>query len=231
MNALVELIKRIGIFMLAAQAVIHFAPSQKYEKYMKLIVGIMILLQFLTPVYRIFTETEVDFGERILDMEQELQEGMLVEELVVTDSVTESVISSLEEEMKTKLNNVISGENYTVTGVRISMKAVDGEGKDGIRQYELGTVRVVVRASASAGSTDNMGKTGNIGKIQIQKIDVEIDGTDGKDGTGEEGQGRMTADGKEEIEERLRERFCQALGMDKENMEVSVYGTVQETDG
>ena len=37
MNELVETIKKIGIFMIAAQAVLHFAPGQKYEKYIKLI--------------------------------------------------------------------------------------------------------------------------------------------------------------------------------------------------
>ena len=44
MGVLVDVIKKIGIFMLAAQAVIHFAPGQKYEKYIKLIVGILILV-------------------------------------------------------------------------------------------------------------------------------------------------------------------------------------------
>ena len=50
MSALIELIKRIGIFMIAAQAVLHFTPGQKYEKYIKLIVGMMVLLQFVTTL-------------------------------------------------------------------------------------------------------------------------------------------------------------------------------------
>ena len=53
MGVLVDVIKKIGIFMLAAQAVIHFAPGQKYEKYIKLIVGILILVQFIIPINKL----------------------------------------------------------------------------------------------------------------------------------------------------------------------------------
>ena len=44
-----ENIRQIGIFMIVAQTVIHFAAGQKYEKYLKIIAGVIILLQFISP--------------------------------------------------------------------------------------------------------------------------------------------------------------------------------------
>lgn len=49
-NILFETICRIGIFMICAQAVIHFKPKQSYEKYLKLLVSVMVLIQLFLPV-------------------------------------------------------------------------------------------------------------------------------------------------------------------------------------
>lgn len=49
-NALFQAICRVGIFLICAQAIVHFRPREAYEKYMKLLVGIMILLQLFLPI-------------------------------------------------------------------------------------------------------------------------------------------------------------------------------------
>ena len=49
---MLDTIREIGIFMIAAQAVVHFAPGRQYEKYIKSVSGIIILLLFLQPVLR-----------------------------------------------------------------------------------------------------------------------------------------------------------------------------------
>lgn len=43
-------IRQMGVFMICAQALIHFKPKGSYEKYMKLLVSAMILVQLLSPV-------------------------------------------------------------------------------------------------------------------------------------------------------------------------------------
>lgn len=45
-----QTICRIGIFMICAQAVIHFRPREAYEKYLKLLVSAMVLIQLFLPV-------------------------------------------------------------------------------------------------------------------------------------------------------------------------------------
>ena len=46
---MIENIKRIGLFMIVAQTVIHFAAGQQYEKYMRIVAGVIVLLLFITP--------------------------------------------------------------------------------------------------------------------------------------------------------------------------------------
>ena len=41
---------QVGIFMICSQAIIHFRPNRSYEKYLKLLVSVMILIQLLHPV-------------------------------------------------------------------------------------------------------------------------------------------------------------------------------------
>lgn len=49
-NVLFRAICKVGIFLICAQAIVHFRPREAYEKYLKLLVGIMILLQLFLPI-------------------------------------------------------------------------------------------------------------------------------------------------------------------------------------
>lgn len=49
-NTLFQAICRTGIFMICAQAIAHFRPNESYEKYFKLLVSIMILIQIFIPL-------------------------------------------------------------------------------------------------------------------------------------------------------------------------------------
>ena len=112
MNELVTLIKRIGIFMIAAQAVLHFAPGQKYEKYIKLIISILILLQFVTPLDGIISRTETDWSGKLAEMEALFGEEGLTGENKTVSTAADVMVESLENEIKSRLNDEISGEGY-----------------------------------------------------------------------------------------------------------------------
>lgn len=49
-NSLFQAICRTGIFMICAQAIIHFRPQGSYEKYLKLLVSVMVLIQLFLPL-------------------------------------------------------------------------------------------------------------------------------------------------------------------------------------
>lgn len=223
MNELVELIKRIGIFMIAAQAVLHFAPGQKYEKYIKLIVGALVLLQFVTPLGGILGRAETDWNGKLSEMEALFQEDGMADGLDSTRTAADVMVESLENEVKSRLNAEISGEGYLVSDVQIHMKTI--EEKDG-RQYALEHMRVVVyRKAAESVQTDEA----KIEKIQIEKIDIDMSGRDDRE-EAEEEENRLFYGEAEESADRLRKRFGEILGMDAEDMEVSIYGADEETD-
>jgi len=46
----VQSIKTMSIFLICAQTLIHFKPKGAYEKYIKLLVSIMLLVQLLEPI-------------------------------------------------------------------------------------------------------------------------------------------------------------------------------------
>ena len=50
MQWLYRIIGQVGIFLICAQTVVYFRPKESYDKYLKLLLSIMLLLQLLQPV-------------------------------------------------------------------------------------------------------------------------------------------------------------------------------------
>lgn len=222
MNALVDLIKKIGIFMIAAQAVIHFAPDIKYAKYMKLIVGILVLLQFLSPVYKIVNGMEADWGTQLSDMEQEFGAYGLSENFSDSYSASEAVTKRMEQEIKYRLNDYLSGidseKKRVVTNVIIELEKSDGN-SESAAEYTINRIKIVVwehnedaAGEENVSDADSTGGENNIErieKIQVDKIGITEKGAEEKEN---------------ETTDNLRRMFCSVLGMEEKYMEVVVYG-------
>lgn len=98
-NILFRTICRVGIFMICAQAIIHFRPRESYEKYLKLLVSVMILIQLFLPVgrflmgggieqtleglelFRVQLEQEMKSAAQEAEAADELLEQMTLEEV------------------------------------------------------------------------------------------------------------------------------------------------------
>lgn len=50
MRWLYHVIGQAGIFLVCAQTLLHFRPKESYEKYLKLLLSVMLLIQLLQPV-------------------------------------------------------------------------------------------------------------------------------------------------------------------------------------
>ncbi len=70
---MLENIRRIGIFMIAAQAVIHFSPGRQYEKYIKVISSVIILFLFMRPFLSMQGELEVEWQTGMEKIVQEYE--------------------------------------------------------------------------------------------------------------------------------------------------------------
>ncbi|MDD6811256.1 MAG: stage III sporulation protein AF [Lachnospiraceae bacterium] len=219
MNTIVEMIQKIGIFMLAAQAVIHFAPGQKYEKYMKLIVGIMILLQFVAAVRHLFVGEEANEITGWLDGELLQGWDSLEPEKGISFSTDEALnveataLSQLENEIKSKLNNSISKEKYEITDVTISLK-----------EKELAMVRIEMQQNEKATETESASdkEKDNIETIKVETIKVEPIVTKNASSEKNISQSREEADKNTVLQ--FRKQFSEILGIQEEKVEVIVYG-------
>lgn len=76
-EGLLNSIRQMGVFMICAQALIYFKPKGSYEKYLKLLVGAMILVQLLSPVAALLSDKEgQSLEERIKFYSNSFEQGM-----------------------------------------------------------------------------------------------------------------------------------------------------------
>lgn len=80
LDSFLEAIGRVGIFMICARAIVHFRPKEADEKYMKLLVSIMILIQLFLPLGSVFLggeggETVAALERFKADLQQSMQEA------------------------------------------------------------------------------------------------------------------------------------------------------------
>ncbi len=69
-----ETVCRTGIFVICAQALVHFRPNVSYEKYMKMLVSVVILLQLFLPVSSLIAgEEQEDLTARAEWFEEQMR--------------------------------------------------------------------------------------------------------------------------------------------------------------
>ncbi len=124
---MLDSIREIGIFMIAAQAVVHFVPGKQYEKYIKSVAGIVILLLFLRPFFQLsgteWREPE-EILEKLTDMPAfpggEADTGK-VPPGQMDAGPGSAAVSRMEAEVRTFLNRELDGEDYRVKRVSIQL--------------------------------------------------------------------------------------------------------------
>ena len=101
---LVQTVCRTGIFVICAQVLVHFRPNASYEKYMKMLVSAIILLQLFLPVSSLFTgEGEQSLAERVAQFEEQLELSM--ERAVQKYSASEELLERMTlEEVRERMN-------------------------------------------------------------------------------------------------------------------------------
>lgn len=107
-DGLLQTIKQVGIFVICAQMILHFKPSESYGKYMRLLVSIMVLVQLLVPLMSIFLKSDVgSFSDRISYYEEMLSDNM--KDISATCADAEKMLNNMTmEEIKTRINNINS---------------------------------------------------------------------------------------------------------------------------
>lgn len=132
-------IREIGIFMILAQAVVHFAPGKQYGKYIKSISGVIILLLFLKPFVQLAGgewQTPSDILDRVMEGVKLPELSALQQESGVEDAVKRR----MEGEIETLLNQELAEDPCLVREVELSLT----EGAELSGEEPFYTVEVVI---------------------------------------------------------------------------------------
>lgn len=105
---MVGAIKEICIFVIIAQAVMFFVPGNSYMKYVRILVGILMILKVTEPILGLLLdeEKEKEIKDRILLLEQNIDFSS--ETLNLEDNSME-IYESITDELKSRLNACESG--------------------------------------------------------------------------------------------------------------------------
>ncbi len=152
---MLETIRQIGVFMIAAQAVVHFAPGRQYEKYIKSVSGIMILLLFLKPVLQ-SAGAEWEEPRALLEKWEASADLPDFSVKMQTGGVTEEVAARMETALMGRLNRELTGEAYFVS--RVSLRLVQDPGAEAGTLLPEITVFLRERAEAEAGRRIEIGE-------------------------------------------------------------------------
>lgn len=160
-NILAQTICRVGIFMICAQAIVHFRPQEAYEKYLKLLVSVMILIQLFLPVGSFFLGGGMEETVRRLELFR----------------------AELEQEMETAVQEAAEAdrmlEQMTLEEIRRRMEEISGE-----EEQESGEGTEGSRGAGSGGGIEGSKGTGSGGGTEGSKGAESGGGTEGSKGTG-----------------------------------------------
>ena len=217
---MLENIRRIGIFMIAAQTVIHFAAGKQYEKNMKIIAGVIVLIQFIGTFVSSSAEITAGWQEQARQMTEwiESRNEMWREVEYAAGSAEQLAVRQIEDEIRMRFNGMISDKDSRVTDVIVEMEEDEDSG-------EWIFQRVRVRMYFGTGDGDgpvweSFDEKADSRDVQDEKICVEeIRIGDIKEGAsgGQDKEQDAASDRRAETYQNL---FAQALGIEQERVEV-----------
>lgn len=113
-----EFMKRIGIFIICAQSFLHFTAGKSYEKYVKLLIGLMILAQFIVPVRAVFLSGEnAELWEEVERFQKELDE--MEADITWEYQEENGAAAALGEEVKGKLEGIAGEYGFVIKEVTV----------------------------------------------------------------------------------------------------------------
>ncbi len=218
-----DYMKSMGIFIICAQSFMYFTAGKTYEKYVKLLIGVMILAQFIVPVRAVFLGGDnapvwADIRRFQRELETAMQEagtgiggGMETGSGNGTGAGAETEKKALEAEIKERLANAAVSYGMSVEEVEL----VEDASK----------IAVVVRRKGDGRQENGKTEGGQMesGTIKVEKItvgqkagqDIEWEKEDGETG------GAVTEHA-EDVPEGMAEAFAKVLGIDAGYMEITI---------
>lgn len=208
-----ENIRQIGFFLIVAQTFMHFAAGKQYEKYMKIIAGIIVLLLFVRPFSASGEDFEKKWQREMTRLTQQIEshndkwQRNLAE---YGDGSGDAALRKIEEEIGQKLEREASTGEYDIADVTIIW------GRDADRVPVVDCIRITL---VQAASDDEMpGERSVVEPVVIEEVRTGIQTYPKEEQADKERQDDGTS------QEEYRSIFAEILGLSRERVEVVIDG-------
>lgn len=131
-------LKQISIFLLLGQTILHFAPGEKYEKYIKVLLGLMLVVQFAAPL--------LSFGSRDRMTEYENNKKAFTQKMEEALQTVDEKWFVYNEQIKQQIEKELENAEVLVWEQRKQEEAEGQKEENGEERIEIKTVEVEVGA-------------------------------------------------------------------------------------
>ena len=145
-NILFQTICRTGIFMICAQTIVHFRPNESYEKYLKLLVSVMVLIQLFLPVGAFLAGVSGaggsidEFRESLEQSMEEARQQAAQTETMLEQMTLEEVRLHIEEEAA--LREQAASERQAALDDRSALAEKESDAQDSEEQSAIPPVEI-----------------------------------------------------------------------------------------
>ena len=73
MQAILDMVRMIAVFYLLEQMVLQLIPGERYERYVRFYLGLLLVLLLLQPVFQIFRLSK-QLDQKVFLQEREMEE-------------------------------------------------------------------------------------------------------------------------------------------------------------
>lgn len=202
-------IRSIIIYMLLVSALLHLLPEESYRKYVRLTVGLLLLLIVIEPVSRLFSDGSVsDFlAEKLPEETWAGQEEAFRQEAEAAQE--QALCKAYETQVRESVTQYVQTQGYILREAEIEVTA------DGVQKMEL---RLAADAAKEAYETRNAdGKTNEV-RDTAEETNETWDAADMES----EGETSGSEDSIQQQEKRLRARLCEQYALEKQAVSVTI---------
>ncbi len=200
MQVFLETLRQAAIFMVIGRMILHFFPGDKYDRYGKMMVALVVVSQLAVPLFSFLEEGwKQTFWERVgqLETDSEMFSGQLADLMEGEGALVENgMVLSVEECVQKQAEQA---------GVEVKDVYI-----------EDGVVVITVKKLADAAPANVLQLQGAIEPVEILQISCEEGGTKPKDSVAKAGAGAQRGRQRED----LAEIFADGLGMKAGRVEV-----------
>lgn len=186
-------IGEICVFIIIAQTILCFVPGESYVKYVRALLGMLLILRIMEPVLSFFGNT--DINSSIKAAEESLERASVslsLQEEREQEVHRESLVGGIEKELQTLLEEC--EDTYQVKKVEL------------LEEDSCLLVSVGRNKESDGGSGgEDLGE-----KILIERITI------GNEGKEQEGEGKE----QDEAADSLKEKYSACTGIEKENIKI-----------